>query len=130
MLNVMLRAAEGQVSAVHHAYLRIAQRQALERSVLAEGCFGICGFQPVSLARGLDDDAQGRALKPVSAPRGRSGSAVGAAEQVAERLPAEQRSPAPPLMLWPVVDHMAPLAEGREVGVRVVRGVVIPVGRR
>ena len=31
-------------------------------------------------------------------------------------------------MLRPVVDHVAALAEGREVGVRVVRGVMIPVG--
>ena len=31
-------------------------------------------------------------------------------------------------MLRPVVDHVAALAEGREVGVRVVRGVVIPMG--
>jgi hypothetical protein len=31
-------------------------------------------------------------------------------------------------MLRPVVDHVAPLAEGREVDVRVVRGVVISVG--
>jgi hypothetical protein len=32
-------------------------------------------------------------------------------------------------MLRPVVDQMTALAEGREVGARVVRGVVIPVGR-
>lgn len=32
-------------------------------------------------------------------------------------------------MLRPVVDQVASLAEGREVGVRVVRGVVVPVGR-
>lgn len=32
-------------------------------------------------------------------------------------------------MLWPIVDHMAALAEGREVGTGVVRGVMIPVGR-
>ena len=31
-------------------------------------------------------------------------------------------------MLWSVVDHVAPLAEGPEVGVCVVRGVVIPMG--
>ena len=33
-------------------------------------------------------------------------------------------------MLWPVVDHVAALAEGREIGVGVVRGVVITMGRR
>jgi len=32
-------------------------------------------------------------------------------------------------MLRPIVDHMAALAEGREVGAGVVRGVMIPVGR-
>lgn len=31
-------------------------------------------------------------------------------------------------MLRPVVDHVAPLAEGREVEVAVVSGVVIPMG--
>jgi hypothetical protein len=53
---------------------------------------------------------------------------VGSAEQVAQRLPPKQGSPTPPLMLGSVVDHVASLAEGREVGVRVVRGVVIPMG--
>jgi hypothetical protein len=52
---------------------------------------------------------------------------VGTAEQVTQRLPPEQRAPSTPLMLRPVVDHVAPLAEGREVGIRVVRGVVITV---
>lgn len=52
---------------------------------------------------------------------------VGPAEQVADRLPPEQRAPAPSLMLWPIVDHVAALAERREIGVRVVRGVVIPM---
>ncbi len=33
-------------------------------------------------------------------------------------------------MLRPVVDHVAALAEGREIGVGVVRGVVITVGCR
>ena len=33
-------------------------------------------------------------------------------------------------MLWPIVDHVAALAEGREVGICVVRGVVVPMGRR
>ncbi len=55
-------------------------------------------------------------------------SCIGTAEQIAERLPLEQRAPASPLMLRPVVDHVAPLAEGREVDVGVVRGVVIPMG--
>ena len=32
-------------------------------------------------------------------------------------------------MLWPVVDHVAALAEGREVGVRVVSGVVVSMSR-
>nr|AGO88464.1 protein of unassigned function [Methylobacterium oryzae CBMB20] len=32
-------------------------------------------------------------------------------------------------MLRPIMDHMAALAEGREVGTDVVRGVMIPVGR-
>ena len=33
-------------------------------------------------------------------------------------------------MFWPVVDRVAALAERREVGICVVRGVVIPTGRR
>ncbi len=56
-------------------------------------------------------------------------SGVGGAEQVAESLPPKQRPPPSPLMLRPVVDHVASLAEGREVGVCIVRGVVIPVRR-
>ena len=71
--------------------------------------------------------ATGQLAKPLQAP-GMGVLGIGPAEQVAERLPSEQCPPASPLMLWPVVDHVAPLAEGREVGVRVVRGVVIPVG--
>jgi hypothetical protein len=55
-------------------------------------------------------------------------SSVGPAEQVAHRLPLEQRSPAPSLMLRPVVDHVTALAEGCEVGVGIVGGGVIPVG--
>ena len=30
-------------------------------------------------------------------------------------------------MLWPVVDHVAALAEGREIGIRVVGRIVVPV---
>ena len=54
-------------------------------------------------------------------------SGVGAAEQIAERLPLKQRAPSSPLMLRTVVDQMASLAEGREVGVGVVGRVVISV---
>src|ERR1700709_47008 len=54
---------------------------------------------------------------------------VGPTEQVAHCLPAEQRAPPPPLMLRPVVDHVAPLAEGREVAVRIVGRVVVSMGR-
>jgi hypothetical protein len=57
-----------------------------------------------------------------------AGSGVGTTEQIAYRLPAKQRPPSTPLVLRPVVDHVAALAEGGEVGVRVVRGVVIPMG--
>ena len=32
-------------------------------------------------------------------------------------------------MLRSVVDHVASLAEGRQISVRVVRGVVVPMGR-
>ena len=56
-------------------------------------------------------------------------SIIGTTEQVPERLAPKQRSPAPPAMLRPIVDHMAALAEGSEVGTDVVRGVMIPVGR-
>ena len=52
---------------------------------------------------------------------------TGATKQITERLPLEERAPPPPLMLRPVVDHVAALAIGCEVGVRVVRGVVIPM---
>jgi len=55
---------------------------------------------------------------------GRSGSAVGSPEQVTQRLASEQGRPATSAMLGPVVDHVAALAEGREVG-----GVVVAVGR-
>jgi len=33
-------------------------------------------------------------------------------------------------MLWSVMDYVAALAEGREVGVRVVGGVVVAMGSR
>jgi hypothetical protein len=49
---------------VDHANLGIGQRQAPERGAPAEERLGIRGFQPVRLARGLDDDAQGRAHGP------------------------------------------------------------------
>jgi hypothetical protein len=55
-------------------------------------------------------------------------SSVGTAEQVAERLPPEQRHPAPAPVLRPVVDHVTPLTEGREVRVCVIRGVVVAMG--
>ena len=54
-------------------------------------------------------------------------SDIAAAEQVTERLPPEHRPPPSALILRPIVDHVATLAEGREVAVSVVRGVVIPV---
>src|ERR1700709_2385947 len=68
-------------------------------------------------------------VEAVSSPPAQSGSGVGSAEQVTQRLPPEQRAPPPPLMLRPVVDQVASLAEGREVGICVVRGVVVPVRR-
>jgi hypothetical protein len=49
-----------------------------------------------------------------------------ATEQVAHRLPPERYSSTAPLMLRPVVDHVAALAEGREVGVRALGRVVVP----
>ncbi len=48
-----------------------------------------------------------------------------AAEHITERLPPKKR--APPPILRPGLDHVAALAEGREAGVGVVRGVVIAV---
>ena len=56
--------------------------------------------------------------------------AVRPTEQVPRRLPPEQGSQPPALVLWPVMDHVAPLAERREVGVRVVGRVVVPMGGR
>ena len=47
------------------------------------------------------------------------------AEQVPVRPPAEQRAPPPPLVLGPVVIDVASLAKRDEVGVGVVRGVVV-----
>jgi hypothetical protein len=52
---------------------------------------------------------------------------VTSVEKVAQRLPSEQCAPAPLPMLRPVVDHLASLAEGIEVGIGVVRGVVVPM---
>ena len=46
-------------------------------------------------------------------------------EQVARCFPLEQSPPPTPLMFRPVVDHVAALAKGREVGVRVVGRVVV-----
>ncbi len=48
-----------------------------------------------------------------------------AAEHITERVPPKKR--APPPILRPGLDHVAALAEGREAGVGVVRGVVIAV---
>ena len=64
---------------------------------------------------------------PRQSGHGRCSLLIGTAEQIADRLSPEQRAPAPPPMLRSIVDHVAPLAEGREVGIRVVRGVVIAV---
>jgi hypothetical protein len=50
-----------------------------------------------------------------------------AAEQVAIGPPAEQRPPPPALMLGPVVVDVASLAERDEVGVGVVRCVMVTV---
>jgi hypothetical protein len=53
-------------------------------------------------------------------------SSVWTTEQVTKCVSPEQRAPALPLMLRPVMDHVVALAEDREVGVRVVGRVVIP----
>lgn len=45
-----------------------------------------------------------------------------------QRLPADQRAAPSTLMLRPVVNHVAALAEGREVGVRVGGRVMVPMG--
>ncbi|NGM37384.1 hypothetical protein G4G93_26305 [Methylobacterium sp. DB0501] len=58
------------------------------------------------------------------------GHRVRSLEQVAHSLSLEQGAPAPALMLVAVVQHMAALAERRQVGVLVVGGVVVAVGRR
>lgn len=49
-------------------------------------------------------------------------------EQIAHGLAPEQRAPAAALMLVPVVQHVAALAERRQVGVLVVSRVVVAVG--
>ena len=54
-------------------------------------------------------------------------SAVGTAKQVTQGLPPEHGEPASSKVLRPIVEHVAALAPGREVGRRVVRGVVVPV---
>jgi hypothetical protein len=59
VLNIMMRVAQRHLSVVDHAHLHIAQRQSTERGICAEEHLGIRGLQPISLARGLDDDAQG-----------------------------------------------------------------------
>ena len=74
---------------------------------------------------GLSTSSAGRTL---SGAVGMSHSSVRSTKQVACRLAPEQGSPPPPPMLRPVVDHMAALAESREVGARVVRRVVVAVG--
>lgn len=51
-------------------------------------------------------------------------------EQIPQRLPPEQSSPASPLMLRSIMVHVAALAERREVLGRVVGRVVIAVARR
>ena len=51
-------------------------------------------------------------------------------EQIAGRSAPEQRPPSATLMLWPIVVHVAPLAEGGEVLVGVVAGVVIAMRGR
>lgn len=55
-------------------------------------------------------------------------SGARAAEQVTEGHPPEQRRPAKPSVLRPVGDHVISLPEGRAVGVRVVRGVLVSMG--
>ena len=55
-------------------------------------------------------------------------STIRPAEQIAKRLPPEHREPPPPDVLRPVVDHVAALTPSREVGRRVVGGVVVPMG--
>jgi len=54
-------------------------------------------------------------------------SGVRAAEQVAGGLPPEQRAPPPAPVFGPVVDHVASLAESREVVPGVVGCVVVVV---
>lgn len=55
---------------------------------------------------------------------------VWSAEEVAECFPAEQRRPPTTAVLWPVMDHVTALAEGGEVTVGVVGGVVVPMRSR
>ena len=47
-------------------------------------------------------------------------------KKVAERLTAEQGAPAPAAMLRGIVEHMAALTEGRQIGVPVV-GVLVEI---
>ncbi|NGM37264.1 hypothetical protein G4G93_25650 [Methylobacterium sp. DB0501] len=49
-------------------------------------------------------------------------------KEISHRLTPKQSAPAPPLMLVAIVEHVTALAEGREVGVLVVRGVVVAMG--
>ena len=55
-------------------------------------------------------------------------SDVGPSEQITEGFAPKQGEPAAPAMLGPVVDHVAALTEGGEVGVRVIAGVVVAMG--
>ena len=65
----------------------------------------------------------GRAIR-----RSRLRRRVRSAKEIAECLAPKQRQPAPSSMLGAVMDHVAALAERREVARSVVGGVVIAVG--
>lgn len=68
--------------------------------------------------------------KTSKARPGRRCSTIGAAEQVAERLPPEHGQPSAPSVFRPVMQHVAALAPRREVSRRVVGRVVVSVRNR
>lgn len=52
------------------------------------------------------------------------------AKEIPQCLARPQRHAPAPLMLWPVVQHVAPLTESSEVRIPVVAGVVVAVRGR
>ena len=64
------------------------------------------------------------------APSERVSALVRTAKQIAGGLAPEKGSPSTTLVLRPVMVHVAPLTEGREVLVRVVAGVVVAMRGR